>query len=171
MADEELFGDELHLAVAVHVANGGVVGLILVGDVGLSVVRDALGLLHLQPFVGQAEALLAVGRRLSGVHRLHGVLALERAVGVGEVGNGERLVVDLHTVAVEIVGGGVILVGVDAPRAVHAAIALHGDETSVEVVKLALGEACQRTHGHQECGCDDSFVHICVACFLFSVKR
>ena len=49
----DLLDDELHLAVAVYIGDGGIVGLIDIGDVGLSVVGEALGLGNLQIVMSQ----------------------------------------------------------------------------------------------------------------------
>ena len=149
----DLLDDELHLAVAVYIGDGGIVGLIDIGDVGLSVVGEALGLGNLQIVIRQHGSNLGTGSLFySFYYRAYGIGAAGATGRVGEIRYGERLVVDLYAIAVKIICDIVVFLGVDTPGTKHAIRRLHGDKTSVELIghTLCMG-FCGQEHGQQTC--------------------
>lgn len=149
----ELFNDEFHLAVTIHISDGGVVGLIDIGDVCLAVVGEALGLSNLQIVIRQHGSNLGTGSLFySFYYRAYGIGAAGATGRVGEIRYGERLVVDLYAIAVKIICDIVVFLGVDTPGTKHVIRRLHGDKTAVELIghTLCLG-TCGQKHGQQTC--------------------
>ena len=147
----ELLDDEFHLAVTVYIRNGGVVGLIDIGDISLSVVGETFGLGDLEIVIRQHSGRLRTGGLLhSFYNRAHGIGATGSTSRIGIIRYGERCVVDLHTITVEVISDSVVFLRIDAPRTEDATRRLHGDKTSIESVghTLCMGASSQE-HGQQ----------------------
>ena len=92
---------------------------------------------------------LALRLLLTAHHSGHGVRALHGAAGIHIVGNVERLGIELHAVAVEIVLHVVVFLAKDAPGTEDACIGLDSNKSAVELFGGTLCErCCKGHHGH-----------------------
>ena len=129
--------DELAHAVAIHVGQGNVVDVVVVGNVGAP---TGVQFLH-----GKLDVLLAEARYLGTLLLLHaahhgGNLILRPCtpLGVGVIGHFQRGLVHLHAIAVKVVLRVVILFAEDAPAHERAASRRNGHHPTIQLVGRAL---------------------------------
>ena len=130
---------DLQLTVAVNVGHTGIVGHI--GRLQVSVVRR-----DLQPVLVPYSHLLArFAFTVAEADGCHGVLARCRSCGIGIVRHLQRLLVHLHTVAIEVISHVIVFLGQHTPGAIHAALCLHGHQSAIQTVSHPLAEDAETT--------------------------
>ena len=122
VAGANLLNQNFHLSVTIHISDSGIVGLVVVGNVGSTVIGSAVGLgdgeIAVTPYGCNSRGLRLI--LLAIDHRHHGIGAGSGATGIGEIGNGEWRGVDLGAIAVDIIVHPIVFGTQDAPTQIDA---------------------------------------------------